>query len=227
MTDPFWVDDYKILYDRDHLASFVPQRSMTLAEKLNAMVRFCAYAGIALFAYNQSATYLYLPLIMMLVTKLVYDNQSSKETMISIVSTNQNTPITANPRVIKDGLECVPPTDDNPFMNVSMADYTNDPKRPPACSLQDPDIKESATAKFYDNLFRDVNDVYGRTNSARQFYAMPSTTIPNAQEEFIDFCYGDMKKPGCKQGNMTGCMNDDLRYNRRPPQLDINGQQYV
>ena len=227
---PFWADDYKVLYDRNHLAEFVPKKPMSLAEKLNALVRFCFYAGIALFAYNQSFIYLYLPLAMLLVTKLIYDQQSSKEGMgilPPIVGVMTNTDDKANPRIIQNNKTCVAPTSDNPFMNVSLSDYQNDPQRPPACSLQNPAIKQSATAKFYDNLFRDVNDVFGRTNSARQFYTMPSTTIPNAQDEFIDFCYGDMKKPGCKQGDMSNCINDDLRYNRRPPQLDISNHQYI
>ena len=33
----------------------------------------------------------------------------------------------------------------------------------------------------------------------RQFYTNPSTTVPNNQEEFATFCYGDMIS--AKEGN--------------------------
>lgn len=233
VSDPFWTVDVKILYQKDRLTSFVPNKKMTLSEQLNALVRFGAYAGLLLFAYNKSMTFLYLPIVMLVVTKLIYDsqNKSAQEPMYSNLSpyAKMSSPVddVINPRIVKDGKQCVAPTDDNPFMNVSLADYRADSNRPAACPIDDPEIKESATAKFYDNLFRDVNDVFGRTNSARQFYTMPSTTIPNAQDEFMKFCYGDMMKPGCKQGNLQKCIAEDPRYNRRPPELDVTNQRYL
>jgi hypothetical protein len=35
--------------------------------------------------------------------------------------------------------------------------------------------------------------------SMRQFYTNPSTTVPNKQGEFAEFCYGDMVS--AKDGN--------------------------
>ena len=47
----------------------------------------------------------------------------------------------------------------------------------------------------------------------RQFYTMPSTTIPNNQGDFGKFCYGDM--PSCKEGDELQCTknNAGLRTN--------------
>ena len=132
-----------------------------------------------------------------------------------------------NPVVVRDGVRCVPPTADNPFMNPLLSDYRSDPTRPAACPITDEDVKKDATSKFYDNLFRDVNDVYGKNSSARQFYTLPSTTIPNAQDEFAKFCFGDMLKNSCKGGNMDKCMDEDPRRNRRPPQLEVNTRHYI
>lgn len=226
--DNFWFNNYSILYRRDRLAEFVPKPTQSLSENLNALVRFCAYAGIGLFGYTKKISYLYLPLLSMLATKLMWDYVHSDQERSSIgVKEEMSTLDTSkNPRTIASGQVCVAPTDDNPFMNVSLADYKNDPQRPSACPFSDDKIKENATAKFYNDLFRDVNDVFGRTNSARQFYSMPSTTIPNEQEKFLEFCYGDMMKPGCKQGNMQNCISEDLRQNRRPPQLDSHQLKY-
>lgn len=220
---PFWQQDISVLYRKDQLSAFVPKSNMSLEEKLNALVRFCCYAGIMLFAYNKSITFMYLPLIAMLITKLMYDHQKSRaESMSNLPSGDIQ-----NPRVRREGGLCVPPTADNPFMNVSMSDYRNDPDRPAACAITDPDIKISAKEKFTDNLFRDVNDVYGRTSSERQFYTMPSTTIPNRQDSFMQFCYGDVNKNSCKQGNMQRCVYEDIRANRRPPQVDVAGHRFL
>ena len=39
--------------------------------------------------------------------------------------------------------------------------------------------------------------------SLRPFYSNPSTTIPNDQGSFADFCYGSMVS--CKEGNPYAC----------------------
>lgn len=43
---------------------------------------------------------------------------------------------------------------------------------------------------FYQDLFRDTSDIYGKVHSQRQFYTMPVTTIPNDQEKFANWLYG-------------------------------------
>jgi hypothetical protein len=48
----------------------------------------------------------------------------------------------------------------------------------------------------------------------RNFYTMPSTTIPNDRESFAKFCFGDVNK-GCKAGHIEACLrNQDLRQQR-------------
>lgn len=230
MPDPFWWDSYGILFERTRLAQFVPSNRMTFDEKLNALVRFGIYAGILLFVYSKQFYMLYLPLILLAVTKIIKDRFTTKE---ALVSDTYLQPLMApktldqNPVVVREGKRCVPPTADNPFMNPLLSDYRGDPTRPPACPITDEDVKKDARSKFYDNLFRDVNDVYGKNSSERQFYTLPSTTIPNAQDEFAKFCYGDMMKNSCKGGNMDKCIDEDPRRNRRPPQLEPAKQHYI
>ena len=49
-------------------------------------------------------------------------------------------------------------------------------------------------------LFRDLGDEYNFDNSMRQFYSMPNTQVPNNQNEFAKFCYGDL--PSRKEENL-------------------------
>jgi hypothetical protein len=51
----------------------------------------------------------------------------------------------------------------------------------------------------------DPTDVFGRTQSQRQFVAMPSTSIPNDQGSYQNWLY---KIPGktCKEGGRQACL---------------------
>jgi Family of unknown function (DUF5762) len=110
---------------------------------------------------------------------------------------------------------CTTPTLDNPFMNVTMKDYMNFDAdgsivdRPPACDPSDPTVKNEIETNFNNNLFRDVNDVFGKSSSQRQFFTMPWTTVPNKQDEFARWLY--LSPATCKE-NSDNCLNyEDIR----------------
>ena len=62
-----------------------------------------------------------------------------------------------------------------------------------------------------EKLFASLDDHFEFEQSARQFYSNPSTTIPNDQGAFAEFCYGEMIS--CKEGNMFACARDAPRHN--------------
>lgn len=120
--------------------------------------------------------------------------------------------------------KCTPPTVDNPFMNVTMKDYLNikDGKtvnEPPACDTALPETKKQIDDTFNNNLFHDVNDVFGKMNSQRQFYTMPWTTIPNRQDEFARWLYLNPKT--CKEDQDFCLRYEDVRA-KRPVMVDAN-----
>ena len=111
---------------------------------------------------------------------------------------------------------CRRPTNDNPLMNPSILDYNNgDP--PAACNADDDDIKNSITVQFNHNLFRDVDELWERENSQRQFYTIPNTAIPNNQVEFAKWLY---KVPETCKEDQENCLRyESLRYKRDPNTL--------
>jgi hypothetical protein len=118
---------------------------------------------------------------------------------------------------IVDNKVCVRSTVDNPFMNPSIIDITENPERPSACTLQNNGIQEVVEKNFEAKLFRDVGDLYGKMSSQRQFYTMPSTTIPNDQDGFAKWCYGT--GASCKEGNGMKCYDNLIEdVQRRPGQ---------
>lgn len=95
-------------------------------------------------------------------------------------------------------------TKHNPFMNVLVSDYANNPEKLPSCNVEDEDTKKNIETQFFEDVFLDVNDIYDKNSSYRQFYTMPSTSIPNDQTKFAKELY-HIKGKTCKEGNGSKC----------------------
>lgn len=92
----------------------------------------------------------------------------------------------------------------NPFNNVLIDEIAYAPTRPEA-----PDITTHKSKIALDDFFRvqwysDPTDVFGKSQSQREFVTQPSTTIPNDQGSYQEWLY---KIPGktCKEGNASAC----------------------
>lgn len=92
----------------------------------------------------------------------------------------------------------------NPFNNVLVSEIMYAPTRSEA-----PDITTSSAKIAMDDFFRvqwysDPTDVFGKSQSQREFITQPSTSIPNDQQSYQEWLY---KIPGktCKEGNAEAC----------------------
>ena len=96
------------------------------------------------------------------------------------------------------------PNGKNPFMNVLIDEIKYNPTRPPAASVLNPSVSVTLDDFFRTEFVNDPTDVFGKTQSQRQFYTMPSTTVPNDQGSYQDWLY---KIPGktCKEGGRNAC----------------------
>jgi uncharacterized membrane protein len=110
-----------------------------------------------------------------------------------------------NQAIINNKL-CVKPSKNNPFMNPTIVDIGVNNINLNACYIDNPKIKKDINNYFLNNQYRDVIDIYDRNSSQRQFYTMPSTTIPNNQEAFSKWLY--YRKESCKEGNGEQCFNN-------------------
>ena len=97
------------------------------------------------------------------------------------------------------------PTARNPFMNVLVDEYKYNPQRPAAANISSPAVNDALDAFFRVQWSSDPTDVFGRTQSQRQFVAMPSTSIPNDASSFQNWLY---RIPGktCKEGGREACL---------------------
>ena len=105
VKDKFWHDDIEILFKYDRIDEFFPSKDMTLEEKLNSLTRLSLYLSAVLTAYTANTKYLYIFIVTLGLTYLIYINMSDK--------------FTEN----YDNVQFIKPTINNPFMNIMPDDY--------------------------------------------------------------------------------------------------------
>ncbi len=108
--EPFWYEDFSVLYKFENLTKFFPSRHFNYAEKLNALVRFSFYIAFLLVLYKNNSNYLYIPIITLLITYYLFNNRDKVNEFF-------------NGSYIDNNLK---PTYDNPFMNPNL--IVHDPK---------------------------------------------------------------------------------------------------
>ena len=113
------------------------------------------------------------------------------------------------------------PTARNPFMNVLIDEIKYNPSRGAAESVFDPSVTISLDQFFKTNFTNDPTDVFGRSQSQRQFYVTPSTTVPNDVDSYQNWLY---KIPGktCKEGNPLACSSSTGSAGSALPWLSEN-----
>ena len=196
LNDKFWINDYKILFTQGRITDFFPTIEMTLIEKLNAIMRMSIYLSIALYLISGTYQYLYIMIIVALFTYFIYHTQKDNIELYFNSKKESDEDNLIEKSVFDERKVKIVPTVNNPFMNINL--ITDDKTQgQPHTSWNDNNTQKDIEDKFGYNLYRDVGDLYGKSNSQRQYYTMPSTTIPNNQTSFAKWCYG--VGPTCKE----------------------------
>jgi hypothetical protein len=177
LVNTIWFKNFSVLLKYPN--EFFPNEKMSKTRRLNSLVRAAMYIGVILTVLKRDTLYLYIPILMMVVTYLMYEYEPTKH---------------SKKEKFTDGQLCTQPTYNNPFMNANL--ITDHRDRAPACKYTSK-VKTEIKDKFNMNLYRDVGDLYGKNNSQREYYTMPSTTIPNNQTSFAKWCYKSPKT--CKE----------------------------
>jgi len=201
MTESVWYDDIKNFITTDNFYKILPLMYMSFEEKLNALVRFFLYLSIVLSLIQLDATYLAIIFIAASLSYVFYSFETRDRTYAENFLKERDLEIVNN-RL------CTRTTVENPFMNPNIADIKYNPNRPAACDIQN--VKERVENNFNKRVFKDVNDIWGKDYSAREFYTVPSTTIPNDQEGYSKWLYGTPAT--CKEGNGLECKLNTYRY---------------
>lgn len=78
--DVFWLDDITVLYKNHGYLKFVPSKGMTHTEQLNSITRFGIYLFILFILMSRSREWLYVPIMCILVTIVMYNMPNANKT---------------------------------------------------------------------------------------------------------------------------------------------------
>jgi len=225
-TTKYWFQDLQEILDVDKMNQFLPASGMSYSEKVNAMVRLSWYIGILGCIVNANSLYLYIPVVTMILTYVLYlfrqetlKKQLNDKKVRQAILNKKNGVVNATDEFaelddellekFEDYLErkqCTQPNIHNPFGNPMPFD---DRKRKPACNtLRNPLMKQRVEVAFDDGMLRDVNDIFDKNNAKRQFNTLPATTYPHDQSSFANWLY--KRPPTCKEGNGAQCVANNF-----------------
>lgn len=216
MQSPFWLKDPTILFNRNKMGEIWPGANMSPNDKLNAVSRLVIILSILGYLVTKNVRVIVTGLVTLVAIAILNHVQKTKETKENVETGLKE----GFQSLSKKSLDTMPLTrskENNPLMNVLLPQIQDDPHRAPAAPAYNATVEKEinkSTKEFVvsnfdnpdgidDRLFKDLGDSFGFDRSMRQWYSNPSTTIPNDQKSFAEFCYGDMIS--CKDGNEMAC----------------------
>jgi hypothetical protein len=225
----FWTEHPNVLFQEAwDFFPFSKEAIICSTTALNSVTRFGLYLGIALFLLTRKTIYLGIPVLSAILAIALYygmknqgalrqgsmpgapfyDKPSFRE---GFDGGNANNNLIegsmAADKLIIDIIgskERTSPSKPNPFMNVLINEISENPNKPPAKYSMKSEIKSQLDSQFTNSVYSDPGDIWNRSQSQREFYTMPSTSIPNDRESYQNWLY---RTPGktCKEGNMDAC----------------------
>jgi hypothetical protein len=190
-----WFKDPLNFMSFGKILEFIPLNGMSFEEKLNSVVRFMTYFACVFYIIKPDIRIFSLIFVTLLGTAIYYNTVYENYSQYDELRYKHSKPVDR-----KKGLKCTYPEDDNPFMNVLMNEYVENPERDEACDVEDENVKKAMGSKYYKDIYRDIDDVFDKKSSFRSFYTMPNTSIPNNQEDYAQWLYGIPGKTH-KEGN--------------------------
>ncbi len=226
MSTVVWMEDPKVLMNKNYISDIWPKSSMSPEEKLNAVTRLIILITLLGYLITSNLKIVIIGIIALVVFVFLYYAQQKKNDSTSMTKKFglKGKEAFTNPSTYKKyKKDFTQPTKQNPLMNVLLPEIKYDPKRKPAAPAYNPAVEKEindSTKEFVGGtlggndvqkkLFASLGDNFEfEVGSMNRFYANPATTIPNDQGGFADFCYGSMIS--CKEGNDLACARDAPR----------------
>jgi hypothetical protein len=231
VSTPFWYENPNILCNNKFIMEFFPTENMSYNEKLNAISRsVILLTMVGLFFSTNRIRLFMVGLVSLGMIYFLHQHHTNQESSQNIQEGLEILrPSPALDYLQKNNLNTEStvfqqPTIENPFGNVMMSDYDYNPNKLPAPPASNPMINDIITQNakkliqeanpgqpdIDKKLFHDLTEQLGFEQSMRQFNTNPSTTIPNDQGAFAEFCYGSMVS--CKEGNLFACARNTSHY---------------
>jgi hypothetical protein len=226
---PFWAENPNVIFQQQYFFEFFPSENMTYSQKLNAVSRMIIYLTFFMFIFTKSIRLLIISLITLSSIYFLYNHQKQEKRKLENKNLENFTSSVAKDLLEQNNIELqgnvfANPTSINPFSNVLISDYDYNVNKKPAAPSFNTNVNNDILIQakqlvseanpdqpdISDKLFKDLGEQFVFEQSLRPFHSNPSTTIPNDQQGFAEFCYGSMVS--CKEGNMFACARNLARH---------------
>ena len=224
----YWFQDLSnSIFNLDHALKIFPNSDMTYAEKINTLVRLSIYMGLILGLFYRNYLFLYIPIIVMVLTYLLYIfridqleglnqrqgpnsnlNTINQKNLEDLTKHNMSSSYSYGRGNKSDNFKdilniktCSKPNTVNPFMNPLVFDSR---VRDSACDSIKEENQLQIEKEYNKYCIKDISDIFNHNSGRRQFYTVASTTYPNNQGGFANWLY--KTPPTCKEGNGAQCI---------------------
>ena len=211
----FWTESPRVLFDNaSDFFPFSEESKSCSTTALNSLTRFSVYLGLLLCLVTRNNIYFGIPVLGAILSVALFYNMKNQGTLRKGLIPTMGEGFTPNivgssasDKIVEDiiGTKArTGPTGTNPFMNILINEIGDYPKKPPAKYAVSPEVKKTIDDSFEVSLYGDPGDVWNKNQGQREFYTMPSTSVPNDRDSFQNWLY---RIPGktCKEGNTSVC----------------------
>ena len=198
----FWLENLQELTK----GNIIPNNYMTFEEKINSVMRFVIFVGIMATLIFNDSKYIVFVLVIMIISIIIFNYHQE------IIAESEKY-LNTNDIDIIDNKKCYKPSIHNPFMNPNITHIHENSDKLKNCPIDNSQVNDAMKKYFYTNIFREADDIYDKNLLERQFYTVPSTSIPNEREKLADWLYN--RGTSCKENNGEQCYNNlynEIRY---------------
>lgn len=176
-VNELWYNNPTVLFD--NMTQILPLNSLSPNQKINSLIRLAIYYTliVLLFIKPPNRKNLLSVSIIIVLSSFLINTEEDFNQNLSMPSTI----------VSPDKENCQKPTPNNPFMNFTLGDFIENPKRERACNY----VNNKELVKQNFNKLIDIPIVDSNNLSDRNFYTMPNTGVVNEQEDFAKWIFGD------------------------------------
>ena len=196
----FWIYEPKVLIDSEKIKEIWPTTNETYEDNLNAVTRLVILLTIVGYVLSNKTNILFSGFISIIAIIILFFSRKNKNIKENFVLE------TTNLRENENIIHYEKTTKENPLANVLVTDILSNPTRGSAklsytkeqvkdINLETKNMIKSLNPDIQNidkRLFHDLGDQYEFDHSMRSFHSMPNTQVPNNQEAFAKFCYGNL-----------------------------------
>jgi hypothetical protein len=198
--------DPRDIFKSSDLLIFWPTATQTANQRVSATARFVLYAMCIVYIINRDARVFALGGIALAILYYMSNTNMIKDGSLrsTIGDARQSTIFRPNVTL---------PTTENSMGNVLLSDYVDNPDRPAAAWY--PSVRDKVQSAW-----SQIHPFERQRDAERNFYSMPSTTIPNDQTAFAQAAYGKPFAAKCHDQGGAAC-DPDRFYSTFPERVQM------